>query len=249
MATEMNGQFTPAPPPAAGPSTGVFSLQQETAAIAALQRAGMAPEHIQKALAESTDEAPRREPRGDDRSGELRPEQAAKMAEALLKAGVDPAKVRDALDADGFREPSGQEHSPAEYQIDWRRIAAGADPAGVAEVNTILTAGVAELAMPPGIGKAVAERAVEIGQQVAKMSPPDKAVWERSQMAQLRQHFGSDEAVVGAADMIENLEQAGPAAKRLLSIMQLNNSAWDAWAFVTLHNFARHLAEARSVKK
>lgn len=248
MALEPNGSFVPDAPPASGPSTGTFSPQQVDAAVAALTKAGMDPAHIAKRLAEPAGDAPRVELKPDDRAGELNQARAEKMAAALRKAGVSQDRIKAAMEADGFTETSPA-HSGAEYQLDWRRIAPDADLTGVVEVNALLTAGVAEMAMLPGMGKGIAERVVEVGQQVAKMTPTEKTLWQRTQAAELRRHFGSDEAVVAAAHEIDRLGEAGPAAARLLNIMQLNQSVRDAWTFRTLVNFARHVAETNNNKR
>jgi hypothetical protein len=143
------------------------------------------------------------------------PKQAAEMAEELIRAGMDPARVAEALKADGYElaedERTDEElefdrafggTKPEAYRIDFRdRIPEGMDLTKVANANREMTTWLSNAAFPPEIGPAVLERAMDVGQRYANSSEPMRELWRREQQATFVKMAGSAERATELIDL------------------------------------------------
>jgi len=130
--------------------------------------------------------------------------QAADLAEALLKAGVDPARVREAMAEHGVVEDTrsdeeqahdvswgfDQHYEPGDYTgIEYPR---GTDPAALVEFNTAATGWLAAMQAQPLEGKFIVERGMEIGRELRGMDDAQRATWVAKQRYDLEQRLGPD---------------------------------------------------------
>jgi hypothetical protein len=144
----------------------------------------------------------------------LSPAEAADMAEQMVRAGMDPATVADALKADGYELPEDQRTEdelafdralggakPADYRIDFRdRIPEGMDLTKVAGANTEMTTWLSQAGFPAEIGPAVVERAMDVGQRFANSPEPMRELWRREQHATFAKMAGTRERAVELLD-------------------------------------------------
>jgi hypothetical protein len=134
--------------------------------------------------------------------------QAQELAASLIAAGVSQDEVNAALKEDGFGQapPDGRSDeekafdkafgsaSPAAYRIDYMgRVPAGVDAAGVAQFNSEATVWLAAIGFPEQIGPAVMERAIDVSQQLGRMSAPAREQWVREQQFDFDRMAGSPE--------------------------------------------------------
>jgi hypothetical protein len=141
-------------------------------------------------------------------------QEAADMAEELIRAGMDPARVAEALKADGYELPEDTRTEeelefdrafggakPEAYRIDFRgRIPEGMDLSRVANANAEMTTWLSQAGFPPEIGPAVLEQAMDVGQRYANSSEPMRELWRREQQATFLKMAGSPER---AAELVD----------------------------------------------
>ncbi len=136
------------------------------------------------------------------------------MAEQMIRAGMDPATVAEALKADGFELPEDQRTEeelefdralggakPEDYRIDYRdRIPEGMDLTKVAGANKEMSTWLSQAGFPAEIGPAVVERAMDVGQRFAASPEPMRELWRREQHATFAKMAGSPERAVELLD-------------------------------------------------
>jgi hypothetical protein len=198
-----------------------LSVDQTAAMRAQWVELGLDAAEFDRAASGAPQTAPEAGPEGLEREGltslkqpTLSPAEALSMGEEMIRAGMDPAKVDEALKADGyaFSEDERTEEElefdrafggvrPDEYHLDYQgRIPAGLDLAKVAAANTEMTAWLSAAAFPQEIGPAVLEQAMDSGQACAAMSAPERQLWEREQHATFAKMAGTPERAVELLD-------------------------------------------------
>lgn len=126
------------------------------------------------------------------------PDQARALADELVRTGAMTKEAADAALRAGGNEPavadtrSDQAKSfdatfaapptPEGYKVDYiNRLPAGTDTHTVALFNGAATSWLHAVQMPAGVGAALVERAMEVGQRAARMSAPELELWKREQ--------------------------------------------------------------------
>ena len=138
----------------------------------------------------------------------LTEQQAQELAASLIAAGVSEDQVNAALREDGFGQAppdlrSDEEKAfdeafggapPAAYHIDYMgRVPPGMDLAAVVQFNSEATAWLASIGFPEQIGPAVMERAIDVSQQLERLSSTERELWIREQKADFDRMAGSPE--------------------------------------------------------
>ena len=122
---------------------------------------------------------------------------ARKLADGLLKAGVPQDRVLAALKADGYdfaidtrspeqaeldRQGIGVEHAPSEYKIDWvGRVAEGTDPAKIKAATERLTGFAAATSLMPQAATALVSAMMDDASKLDRMSADQKSLWTSEQ--------------------------------------------------------------------
>lgn len=134
--------------------------------------------------------------------------QAQEMATSLIAAGMSPDQVNAALREDVFGQAPADVRSdeektfdkafsgapPAAYRIDYMgRVPPEMDAAGVAQFNSEATAWLSAIGFPEQIGPAVVERAIDVSQQLGRMSPLSREQWFQEQWFDFERMAGSPE--------------------------------------------------------
>ena len=126
------------------------------------------------------------------------PEQARAMAEEMVRTGAMTKDAADAALRAGGNEPAPADTrteaqkdfdatfapppAPEGYKLDYmNRLPPNTDANTVAMFNGAATGWLHEIQMPSGIGTALVERAMEVGQQAERMSAPALELWKREQ--------------------------------------------------------------------
>lgn len=126
------------------------------------------------------------------------PEQARAFADEMVRAGVktreeadaqlraygyEPAPVDTRSDeAKSFDATFAPPPAPEGYKLDYiNRLPPGTETSTVAQFNGAATSWLHEVQMPPSIGAAMVERAMEVGQRAERMSAPELELWKREQ--------------------------------------------------------------------
>ncbi|HKU54038.1 MAG TPA: hypothetical protein VJP60_01635 [Rhizomicrobium sp.] len=104
---------------------------------------------------------------------------------ALRAGGNEPAPVDSRSDeAKAFDATFAPPAAPEGYKLDFMgRLPPGTSTPTVALFNGAATAWLHEIQMPAGVGTALVERAMEVGQRAQQMSPPQLELWKREQAA------------------------------------------------------------------
>jgi len=182
--------------------------------------------------------------------------QAREMADALLAAGVPSETVEAAMKADGLdpvppsKTPEQHEHdkefgfereiAPAEYKIDYLSHGGrGVDPAQLAEVNAGATQWLADLRLDPAVGAALIERAMHVGQSLAKMSEAGRELFRREQRYAAERRLGGLEKLEAARALVAKTARLGDPV--FTEILLRAGAFDDAWIFLTLANQGERL--------
>jgi hypothetical protein len=179
-----------------------------SSAVEALRAAAM------PALPPSTPPDPGPGHQRDD--GQLRPSasQAARLREAWVKQGLDPAVIDAAAQADGVeitvpippelaqvdrQHGVTEDVDPSAYAPVFPRSLTEALPierlAGIHDETTALCA---VIGLPPHLGNAVIEHIADVGPRVGKLSDDAKAEWVRGQRELAVRYFGDEKSADAA---------------------------------------------------
>lgn len=141
------------------------------------------------------------------------------MADELIKAGVPADRVAEAMQADGhdvtaealdsrtedqreFDAFLGPAPTAADYRIDYMgRIPAGVDAGQIAHFDSLARAWLANLGLPPAVGAAVIERALDVGHSYQAMSEAQRALWRAEQVAHFERLAGSPEKAAARLEL------------------------------------------------
>lgn len=184
--------------------------------------------------------------------------QAQAMAAELIAAGASEEQVNAALREDGFtpaadsRTDEEKEFdrsfagaAPEAYRIDYRdRLPAGIDAKTLTDANAEVTAWLSEVGFPPEIGPGVAERAMDVGQQCARMTAPERELFKREQEAAFVQMAGSEER---AEELVEFVAATmGHGDPRFWDILANSGALDDAGVVMHLAHQGERLAARAS---
>jgi len=188
--------------------------------------------------------------------GQLRPnaKQAMEMQKALRKAGVDPAVIAAAAQADQLEidaPPSpellevdrqhgvSEDVDPLSYSPQFPRSLTDALPLDrLANVQTETTAWASVVALPPAMGNAVIEHISRIGPEYSRFTEDQKSAWQNQQHELALRHLGSEKAVEELKAKARAVAlSAGPdcAFGKALADSEVFNNSW--FLLRTLANF------------
>jgi hypothetical protein len=187
-------------------------------------------------------------------------QQAEQMAEQLARNGVDPARIRAALEADGFtvepdagadmtpeeaaaaeaQQERNREHGfdrvydPSEYRISFadaiRSAGKPIHPDQLANINSAAQEYLSSLQLPPRLGGALVERAMQVGQQFNRMTDAQKSLHRQEVSAR------ADAETLRLAHVALNAGDENEFKGMLATAMQN-----DRWILQTMANHGRVL--------
>jgi hypothetical protein len=169
-------------------------------------------------------------------------DQATRMGAALIKAGVDPEKVRAAVAQEGValqQDPRSEDErdfdrvfargTPQEYNISWRdRVPDGVSERDLPALNNDVRAVLSAMSFPTKIGGSVAEDGLQDGIAYGRMDDLGKAQWEMEQKALLGRAVGAanvEKAISNARVLLAAAKEQNPKAYERLTELNVFRSA------------------------
>ena len=180
--------------------------------------------------------------------------QLAEIAESLVRSGVDPQRVREAMaeqdmvpdersdeerahDADwGF----DQHYEPKDYDLGGIYRDHSLDPARTPALNVAATEWLAKMQAEPGMGKALMDRVLQVGRETAKLDEAGRGLWKAQQRHALESRF-SPEKVAETMRLAGYAIKMGGAGDDFHEALRLGMALHDATVVRTLATIGRRI--------